>query len=135
MTTPGQLEASSPALVEPATTVPARAEPQQAPRRPRQGNGPSLREVAFATVALGVFAFLAFRSHITHGSFYYDDWSNAALTAYPPHSGFFGSLEAFWELTGYRPLLAFYIPTLHTIWVRISTSSSPGRCCWRCSWP
>ena len=73
------------------------------------------RDLALASVALLVLAVAVFSFHIKHGSFYYDDWSNAALSAYPSKPGLLGSFEAFWQVTGYRPLLALYLPALHSI--------------------
>jgi hypothetical protein len=80
-----------------------------------EGGLPSLREFVLAGFLLLALAAIVFGSHIRHGTFYYDDWSNAALSAYPPKPGFLGALEAYWHLTGYRPVLAIYVPTLHTI--------------------
>lgn len=54
-------------------------------------------------------------SHLAHGSFYYDDWANAALTAYPPHPGYGGALAVYFSEFGFRPLLALYVPTLHEV--------------------
>jgi hypothetical protein len=76
---------------------------------------PSPREIGLAGAVLCALSVVAFGSHVMHGSFYYDDWSNAALNAYPAKPGFFGSLDAFWQVTGYRPLLAVYLPALHGI--------------------
>jgi hypothetical protein len=78
--------------------------------------------VPFATRELGPVALLLlvegaflYGSHILHGSFYYDDWANAAFTAYPPHPGYSGALQFFFSSFGFRPLLAFYVPTVHEI--------------------
>jgi hypothetical protein len=114
MTTRGPLEASAPASVEPTARVPP-TEKGEVPPRARLAAGPSLREVALVALGLAAFALIVFRAHITHGSFYYDDWSNAALNAYPPSPGFSGSLKAFWQLTGFRPMLALYMPMLYTV--------------------
>ncbi len=76
---------------------------------------PGWRGLALASFALLVLAVIVFGYHVMHGSFYYDDWSNAARTAYPSKPGFLGALDVFWEVTGYRPLLALYVPSLHEI--------------------
>lgn len=72
-------------------------------------------ELGLATLALFVAAFVLYGSHIAHGSFYYDDWANAAFTAYPPHPGFAGAVSEYWHMFGSRPLAALYVPTLHEI--------------------
>jgi hypothetical protein len=74
-----------------------------------------LREMGLASVVLVVAGFVLYGSHIAHGSFYYDDWSNAALVAYPPHPGFSGALSEYWTLFGFRPFVALYVPAVHEI--------------------
>src|SRR5438105_13864204 len=107
-----QLDVSAVALVEvPPGFCGRRGDAGPAARKPFSL---TKRELALASFALLVLAVIVFGSHIRHGGFYYDDWANAALNAYPSRPGFLGSLEAFWELTGYRPLLASYVPLVHT---------------------
>jgi hypothetical protein len=74
-----------------------------------------VREMGLATVVLFLAGFVLYGSHIAHGSFYYDDWSNAALVAYPPHPGFAGALSEYWSLFGFRPFVALYVPAVHEI--------------------
>lgn len=74
-----------------------------------------LREIGLASVVLFLAGFVLYGSHIAHGSFYYDDWANGALVAYPPHPGFGGALSEYWHLFGFRPVLALYVPTLHEV--------------------
>ena len=57
-----------------------------------------------------------FGSHIVQGSFYYDDWANSAHTHEPGGANDFGAaLSYFWGFTGFRPLLALYVPVLHEV--------------------
>jgi hypothetical protein len=74
-----------------------------------------VREFGLATLAILTAGFILYGSHIAHGSFYYDDWSNAAFVAYPPHPGFSGAISEYWHLFGFRPLVALYVPALHEI--------------------
>jgi len=113
MITSRQLDGTDVAVVEAPLGVSGRR--SVSGRHIAEGTRPSLPDLALASFVLLVLAVIVFRSHITHGSFYYDDWSNQALSAYPPKPGFLGSIEAYWELTGYRPLLALYLPTLNAI--------------------
>jgi hypothetical protein len=108
-----QLTGSDLALVEASRGVLGRRD--RLDGRIAEGALPSLRELALASFLLLALAVAVFGSHIMRGTFYYDDWSNAARSAYPPKPGFFGSLEAYWHVTGYRPLLALYLPVLHAI--------------------
>ena len=71
------------------------------------------RDLAVAVLVLSAVAVVAFGSHVLHGSFYYDDWANSAKTHLA--GGYGNALRTFWELTGYRPLLAWYVPTLHEV--------------------
>lgn len=74
-----------------------------------------LAELLLASVIILVASFALYLSHIRHGSFYYDDWANAALTTYPPHPGYGGALSEYFSLFGFRPLLAWYTPTLQEV--------------------
>jgi hypothetical protein len=111
MSTTEQLERGGRAPAEVASAV-----AEAAPGGGADGRG-SLRwrDLLLAGVALLALAIVVFGYHVRHGSFYYDDWSNAALSAYPAKPGLLGSLEAFWTVTGYRPMLALYLPVLHAV--------------------
>jgi hypothetical protein len=69
---------------------------------------PKLRELLFVGFLLLLLAIAVFSTHIQKGSFYYDDWANAELATYPPNHGLWGVFEAFWHVTGFRPLLVPY---------------------------
>jgi hypothetical protein len=74
---------------------------------------PSWMEIGIASGLLLLLGIAAFYSHLRHGGFYYDDWSNAALTHY---SGSFGNtLTNYWHLTSYRPVLVLYVPLTHIV--------------------
>lgn len=70
-------------------------------------------ELAGVLVVLGLVAALVFGSHVRDGGFYSDDWANRARTHLA--GGYGNALQSFWDLTGYRPVLAFYVPTLHEV--------------------
>lgn len=70
-------------------------------------------ELAVVGAVLGAVGAGVFGSHIVDGGFYYDDWANSARTQLA--GGYGDALASFWGLTGYRPLLAFYVPTLHEV--------------------
>jgi hypothetical protein len=72
-------------------------------------------ELSVASILVLVVGFGLYLTHIRHGSFYYDDWANAALTEFPPHPGYFGALSEYFSEFGFRPLLAVYVPTQHEI--------------------
>jgi hypothetical protein len=76
---------------------------------------PRLREMVFVGLLLLVLAAAVFGAHIRKGSFYYDDWANAAIAMYPPKHGFFGVFEAFWQTSGFRPLLVPYTAVRLTV--------------------
>ncbi len=69
---------------------------------------PRLREMVFVGLLLVVLAAAVFGAHIRKGSFYYDDWANAAIATYPPKPGFWGVFEVFWQRTGFRPFAVPY---------------------------
>jgi hypothetical protein len=72
-------------------------------------------ELGTAALLLLALGFVLYASHIAHGGFYYDDWANAALTAYPPHHGYAGAVSVYFSEFGFRPLLALYVPTVHEL--------------------
>ncbi len=73
------------------------------------------REVIPVGLLLLTLGALVYVHHITHGSFYYDDWATAAFVKLPPHPGYLGALQYYFSLFGFRPLVALYIPTLHEV--------------------
>jgi hypothetical protein len=75
----------------------------------------SIGEISLAFFVTLVVGFALYLTHIRHGSFYYDDWANAADTAYPPHHGWAGAISWYWKMFGFRPVVALYVPTLHEI--------------------
>jgi hypothetical protein len=76
---------------------------------------PRLRELVFVGLLLLVLAVAIFGRHVRAGGFYYDDWSNAARTVFAPKHGYFGAIDAFRPITGFRPLALLYVPAIHEI--------------------
>jgi hypothetical protein len=76
---------------------------------------PGARELVFVSFLLFILVVIAFGSHVRAGGFYYDDWANAARTVFAPKSGYFGAVEAFRPITGFRPLALLYVPAVHEI--------------------
>lgn len=70
-------------------------------------------DTAVSAAVLAAVAALAFGGHVARGGFYYDDWANSAHTHLA--GGYGGALRVFWGITGYRPVLAWYVPTLHEL--------------------
>ncbi|MHB2000818.1 MAG: hypothetical protein ACYCSI_11655 [Solirubrobacteraceae bacterium] len=84
--------------------------------RPMGSGGPTRRELALAWAALGAFALLVFASHILHGGFYLDDWSNGAGALFPPGGPGLGNALAYYaKLTLYRPVLIVYVPLTYFV--------------------
>src|SRR6185312_15111321 len=73
---------------------------------------PSVRELFIAWAALALLSLLVYAPHVRHGGFYLDDWANAATTLYPPKGG---ALDAFSNLTLYRPVLVLYVPLTYFV--------------------
>jgi hypothetical protein len=67
------------------------------------------------TVGLLVLGAVVFAHHIRHGGFHYDDWANYATSHYSYGGNFAGGVHAFFDLAGYRPGTAIYVPI--TQWV------------------
>jgi hypothetical protein len=59
-----------------------------------------------------VIGVAAHARHIAHGGWYLDDWSNAAITHYPPAGGW---LDWFAGFTASRPVLILYVPLEHLV--------------------
>lgn len=71
----------------------------------------SLKEAALACAGLVALAALSYASHIRHGGFYLDDWSDAAGTFYQTSGpGLSHVLSYFGDLFPYRPMLILYVP-------------------------
>jgi hypothetical protein len=66
-----------------------------------------LVETAAVTAGLALLAVAVLGPYVTRGGFAWDDWENAATTAYPPRSGFLGPLDL--GTFAFRPLLALLI--------------------------
>jgi hypothetical protein len=86
-----------------------------APRAARLRNAlltrarPTVRELGAYAAALGVLTVAVFLSHVQHGGFVLDDWSNRTSYLYGGHHGAFGFVSAFFDrLPGSRPGLRAY---------------------------
>ena len=86
-----------------------------APRAARLRNAlltsarPTVRELGAYAAALGVLTVAVFLSHVQHGGFVLDDWSNRTSYLYGGHHGAFGFVSAFLDqLPGSRPGLSAY---------------------------
>lgn len=73
------------------------------------------RELAPVGVLLLALGALVYGGHVTHGSFYYDDWAQASFTTLPPHPGYVGALQFYFSTFGFRPVVAVYYPTLYAV--------------------
>jgi hypothetical protein len=74
------------------------------------------RELALASVALGLIAVLALGPHLRNGGFYSDDWANAAGSLHPPGGPDVGkALSYFADHTIYRPVLVVYVPLMYFV--------------------
>jgi hypothetical protein len=70
---------------------------------------PTARELAVYAGALAVLSVIVFLSHVQHGGFVLDDWSNRTSYLYGRHHGVFGFVTAFFDrLPGSRPGLRSY---------------------------
>jgi hypothetical protein len=87
------------------------------PSRPDAPSPPARnREAVLAAIALLLVGVVAYASHIRHGGFYLDDWSNAAGTLHPPGGpGFGNAVSYFSEITLYRPVLVVYVPLTYLV--------------------
>lgn len=70
---------------------------------------PGRRELLIAAAVVAVCAAALFGWHVPHGGLYWDDWENAATTAFPPDL-FLGPIEL--RLLVFRPVLALLLPAL-----------------------
>ena len=79
---------------------------------PRAG-GPTLAELLIAAVVLAVLAVLVYGPHVENGGFAWDDWENAATTAYDYQRGFLGPFDL--RPTIYQPVLQLLLPIPHLL--------------------
>ena len=71
---------------------------------------PTVRELALYAAGLGVLALAVFFSHVQHGGFVLDDWSNRTSYLYTKPHGPFGFITAFFDrLPLSRPGLSSYL--------------------------
>ena len=76
--------------------------------------GPArLAETAAVGVALALLAGVVLGGNVLEGGFAWDDWENAATTAYPPATGFIGPLDL--GTFAFRPLLAVALAGTHAV--------------------
>lgn len=70
---------------------------------------PGRRELLIAAAAVTAGVAALFGWHVSRGGLYWDDWENAATTAFPPDL-FLGPIEL--RLLVFRPVLALLLPAL-----------------------
>jgi hypothetical protein len=75
----------------------------------------SWRETAVVGGLLLALGAATFGSHIRDGGFHYDDWANYAYSRYSPNGGLFGAFDVWFDLAGYRPGTALYVPLTHFV--------------------
>jgi len=76
-------------------------------RRPRTGIGPVILLLLLLALAAA-----AFGSHVVHGGFYSDDW---AISELETQRGYWGSVDALFDVLGSKPVLAVLLPVPHAL--------------------
>jgi hypothetical protein len=64
--------------------------------------------------SLCVVTAISYGPYVTGGRFLADDWANAGWTRFGGPGGI-GTLDFFWQVTSFRPVLVLYVPAVHTV--------------------
>jgi hypothetical protein len=59
-------------------------------------------------------AAISYGPYVSGGRFLADDWANAGWTRFGGPGGT-GTLDFFWQVTSFRPVLVLYVPAVHTV--------------------
>ena len=69
---------------------------------------------ALVFASLLVVTAISYGPYISGGRFLADDWANAGWTRFGGPGGT-GTLDFFWQVTSFRPVLVLYVPAVHTV--------------------
>jgi hypothetical protein len=64
--------------------------------------------------SLCVVTAISYGPYVSGGRFLADDWANAGWTRFGGPGGI-GTLDFFWQVTSFRPVLVLYVPAVHTV--------------------
>ena len=64
--------------------------------------------------SLCVVTAISYGPYVSGGRFLADDWANAGWTRFGGPGGT-GTLDFFWQVTSFRPVLVLYVPAVHTV--------------------
>ena len=64
--------------------------------------------------SLCVITGISYGPYVSGGRFLADDWANAGWTRFGGPGGT-GTLDFFWQVTSFRPVLVLYVPAVHTV--------------------